>query len=166
MLITIRRATVDDAPAIATVLNGVIAEGNLTAFDQPFSVEQEREFIKTLGLRSALHLADENGTTLGVQSIDELSPWASSMSHVATLGTWLTPRARGRGIGRMLFRESVAFARANGYTKIVIQVLAVNSRALGFYRSLGFRDIGVARKHVKLADTLRDEVFLELLLLK
>jgi RimJ/RimL family protein N-acetyltransferase len=48
----------------------------------------------------------------------------------------------------------------------VIQVLAVNSRALGFYRSLGFRDIGVARKHVKLADTLRDEVFLELLLLK
>ena len=86
------------------------------------------------------------------------------MSHVATLGTWLTPEARGRGIGKMLFRESLAFARAIGYTKIVVLVLAVNSRALGFYRRLGFSDIGVARNHVRLAGVLHDEVYLELLL--
>lgn len=164
MAIRIRRAAVEDAAAIATVLNGVIAEGNLTAFDQPFSVEQERQFMTALGVHSALHVADEEGTILGVQSIDRLSHWASSMDHVATMGTWLTPDARGRGIGRMLFTASVSFARANGYTKIVIQVLASNSRALGFYRKLGFTDIGVARRHVRLARALHDEIYLELLL--
>jgi ribosomal protein S18 acetylase RimI-like enzyme len=164
MAIRIRRATVEDAAAIATVLNGVIAEGNLTAFDQPFSVEQERQFITALGVTSALHVAEEKGTILGVQSVDRLSHWAASMSHVATMGTWLTPEARGRGIGRMLFTESVAFARASSYTKIVIQVLAINSRALGFYRRLGFTDIGVAKRHVRLAGALHDEIYLELLL--
>jgi phosphinothricin acetyltransferase len=164
MPISIRRATVDDAAPIAALLNGVIAEGHLTVFDQPFSVEQERQFITTLGPRSALHVADDDGRILGVQSIDRLSPWASSMNHVATMGTWLTPEARGRGIGRMLFHQSVAFARTSGYAKIVIQVLATNRRSLTFYRGLGFADIGVAKKHVRLSGVLHDEIYLELIL--
>lgn len=164
MPLNIRRATVEDAAPIAAVLNGVIAEGPLTVFDRPFSVDQERQFIATLGPRSALHIADENGMILGVQSVDRLSHWASSMDHVATIGTWLTPEARGRGIGRMLFNQSAAFARANGYSKIVIQVLATNSRSLTFYRGLGFADIGVAKKHVRLSGVLHDEIYLELLL--
>lgn len=164
MPVRIRRATVDDAAAIAGLLNAVIAEGRLTAFDQPFSVEDERQFIRQLGPRSVLHLATDNGAILGLQSIDRLSLWASSMDHVATLGTWLKPEARGRGLGPMLFGHSVAFARAHGYSKIVIQVLAVNSRALSFYRGLGFRDIGVAKDHVRLGGTLYDEIYLEMLL--
>ena len=59
---------------------------------------------------------------------------------------------------------SIGFARSNGYTKIVIQVLAGNDRALRFYRRLGFTDIGTARQHVRLAGQLHDEIYLELLL--
>jgi phosphinothricin acetyltransferase len=164
MPITIRRATVEDATSIAGVLNAVIAEGGLTIFDRPFSVDEEREFISTLGPRSALHVADGGRGILGVQSIDRFSHFASSLSHVATMGTWLIPEARGRRIGRMLFTESVSFARASGYRKIVVQVLAMNERALRFYRSLGFRDIGIARRHVQLSGALHDEIYLEVLL--
>ena len=62
MPIHVRCATVEDAAAVAAVLNAVIAEGNLTAFDHPFSVEQERQFIASLDAKSALHVADEDGT--------------------------------------------------------------------------------------------------------
>jgi L-amino acid N-acyltransferase YncA len=164
MPVSIRRATVEDAASISAVLNGVIAEGNLTLFDQPFSVEDERRFIATLGPRSALHVADEDGRILGVQSVDLFSQAAASLRHVATMGTWLSPDARGRGLGRKLFTPSVSFARANGYLKIVVQVLAMNERALRFYRGLGFTNIGVAKKHVQLSGTFHDEVYLELLL--
>ena len=164
MPVDIRRATVDDAAPIAAVLNTVIAEGNLTLFDRPFSVEDERRFIAALGPRSALHVADEDGRILGVQSIDLFSTAASSMSHVATMGTWLSPDSRGRGIGRQLFTESVSFARRHDYSKIVVQILAMNARSLRFYRGLGFTDIGVAKRHVHLAGTFHDEVYLELLL--
>jgi phosphinothricin acetyltransferase len=71
---------------------------------------------------------------------------------------------RGHGIGRLLSEESFRFARANGYTKVVIQVLADNDRALRFYRGLGFRDVGIARQHVRLAGKFHDEVYLEKML--
>ena len=83
------------------------------------------------------------------------------MSHVATMGTWLRSEFRGSGIGRLLAEESLRFAKDNGYRKIVIQVLADNERALHFYRSLGFYDIGIAKEHVRLPDGFHDEVYLE-----
>jgi L-amino acid N-acyltransferase YncA len=162
MPMEIRRATVEDAASIAAVLNAVIAEGDLTAFEAPFSSDQERQFILSLGPRSILHVADEEGDILGVQSVDQLSWTIPSMSHVATIGTWLRADARGRAIGRRLFERSVAFARSSGYTKIVIQVLAGNARALRFYRRLGFQEIGVARKHVRIEGVFHDEIYLEL----
>ena len=57
--------------------------------------------------------------------------------------------------------ESFSFARSHGYRKVVIQVLADNERALRFYRSLGFRDIGIAKEHVRLSNKFHDEIYLE-----
>ena len=161
MKITIRRAAVDDARNIADVINSVIGEGKYTIFDKPFSVDEERRFISSLGSRSALYLAEIDGKAAGVQVLDLFSVLAASMSHVATMGTWLLSQFRGFGIGRLLADESFRFAKDNGYRKIVIQVLAGNERALAFYRSLGFCDIGIAREHVRLADGFHDEIYLE-----
>ena len=158
----IRRATVEDADSVSAVLNGVIAEGNLTVFDRPFSADEERTFISSLGLRSVLHVADVDGTIVGVQSVDRFSPLISSLSHVATMGTWVKPEGRGLGIGRTLFKESLSFARSNDYRKVVVQVLATNDRALRFYRGLGFTDVGVFRNHARLSGAFHDEIYLEM----
>ena len=160
----VRKANVDDAEQVAAVLNAVIAEGMFTLFDRPFSVEDERNFISLLGTRSALYVAAIDGEIVAVQSLDLFSNLAQSTSHVATMGTWLRGDVRGRGIGRLLATESFRFATGNGYTKVVIHVIADNERALRFYRCLGFGDIGVARKHVRLAGRFHDEVYLEKLL--
>lgn len=163
MVLSIRRAAEADAAPVAAVLNGVIAEG-LTLFDERFTVDAERAFIASLGPRSLLHVADVEGRIVGVQSLDRYSNWAESLRHVATMGTWLSGDARGRGIGRALAIETLAAARALAYSKVVVTVLYDNHRALRFYRALGFQTIGVARQHVRRGDTLFDEVFLELLL--
>lgn len=164
MTAVIRKATPDDARQIAQVMNAVIAEGKYTIFDKPFSEEEERNFISSLGDRSALFVAEVEGEIAGVQSMDVFSDFAASVRHVATMGTWLRADFRGRGIGRLLAVESFGFARSNGYSKVVIQVLADNEHALRFYRSLEFRDIGIARQHVRLAGKLHDEIYLEKLL--
>src|SRR5262245_19220268 len=41
----IRQATVNDAKQVADVMNSAIAEGKYTAFDRPFSEEEEKDFI-------------------------------------------------------------------------------------------------------------------------
>jgi ribosomal protein S18 acetylase RimI-like enzyme len=161
MKVVIRRATPEDARQVADVMNFVIAEGKYTAFDKPFSEEDERDFIASLGSRSALHVAEIDGQIVGVQSIDVFTDLADSVRHVATMGTWLRADARGRGIGGALAAESFSFARNHDYLKVVIQVLADNERALRFYRGLGFRDIGIALQHVRLAGEFHDEIYLE-----
>jgi RimJ/RimL family protein N-acetyltransferase len=160
----VRKGNIGDAEQVAAVLNAVIAEEIFTLFDKPFSVEDERNFISSLGARSALYVAEINGQIAGVQSIDLFSNLAHSLSHVATMGTWIRDDFRGRGLGRLLATESFRFATSNGYMKVSIHVLADNERALRFYRRLGFADIGVARKHVRLAGRFHDEVYLEKLL--
>jgi ribosomal protein S18 acetylase RimI-like enzyme len=157
----IRQATVNDAKQVADLMNSVIVEGKYTLFDRPFSEQEEKDFIRSLGGRSALYIAEIDGNIVGVQSIDLFSTVANSVSHVATMGTWLRSDFRGRGFGRSLAEESFTFARNHGYSKIVIQVLADNEQALRFYRSLGFRDIGLAKEHVRLADKFHDEIYLE-----
>jgi ribosomal protein S18 acetylase RimI-like enzyme len=157
----IRRATVADAPQVAAVLNAVIAEGRYTLFDTPFSDAEEEAFIASLGDRSVLHVAVAGESIVGVQCVDRYASYADSVSHIAHIGTWLLPECRGRGIGKRLWAESLAFARQCGYRKALISVLAHNDQALRFYRSVGFTDIGVAREHVRLNATFYDEIFLE-----
>ncbi len=160
----VRQAVGGDAARCAAVLNAVIAEGRYTLFDTPFSEAQQRAFIASRGPRSALYVAEVDTDIVGMQSVDLHSTWASSLAHVATLGTWLLPDARGQGVGRALAEESIPFARTQGFSKVVVQVLACNHRALRFYRGLGFSDIGIARRHVRLGEVLHDEVFLEMFL--
>ena len=159
----IRKAGPDDAAAVAAVLNSVIREGEHTALTRPFTVEEERTFIAGLCDRSALFVAELDGDIAGIQSIepDASARYTDSMRHVATVGTWIRADARGQGIGPRLAEASLAFARARGYGKIAIQVLADNRRALHFYGNLGFEMVGTARRHVRLASGFRDVCYLE-----
>ena len=162
----IRKAGPDDAAAVASVLNSVIAEGEHTALTRPFTEEEERAFIAGLCDRSALFVAEVDGEIAGIQSIepDGSARYTDSMRHVATVGTWMRADLRGRGIGPRLAEASLAFARTRGYGKIAIQVLTDNRRALRFYGNLGFEMVGTGRRHVRLEDGFRDVCYLEKLL--
>ena len=161
---TIRPATPDDAEAVARVLNGVIAEGHYTVFDREFSIDEERAFLSALGAREVVHVAVVDDAIAGVQSVSRFSTMSDALGHVATMGTWITSSYRGRGLGRALAASSFRFAKSRGYEKILIYVLADNDRALAFYKSLGFTEIGIARKHVRLGGIFKDQVFLERLI--
>lgn len=162
----IRQATLDDAEAVASVLNSVIQEQKYTALTRPFATEEERAFIGGLCDRSALFVAEVDTEVAGIQSIepDASARHTDSMQHVATVGTWIHARFRGCGIGPRLAEASLAFARAQRYRKIAIQVLADNRRALHFSITLGFDKVGIAKRHVRLKTTFRDVLYLEKLL--
>lgn len=159
---TIRRAVEQDAAAIRAILEVIAAERIYSAIEEPFSLEQQRQYLRSLSPREAFFVAeDEAGHVIGYQSLDLWSALFGSMSHVAQLGTFLLPEARGRGVGRALAERSLAFAREAGYEKIVIQVRGSNTRAQAFYRSLGFVECGRLSRQVRVAGTLDDEVLME-----
>ena len=53
----------------------------------------------------------------------------------------LEPRARGRGLGKRLVEECVAFARAKGYRKLVLWTQSNLAAARHIYESCGFKRV-------------------------
>ncbi|HID61307.1 MAG TPA: GNAT family N-acetyltransferase [Anaerolineae bacterium] len=164
MDIKIRPVTLDDAEGVLEVLNSVIQERKHSSFDRMLTVEEERQFIASLGERSGLFVAELDGRIVGFQSIEPFATYTSAMDHVGIMGTFVHADFRGQGIGRQLAEASFKFAREKGYEKAVIYVRASNKAAQEFYQKLGFVPKGTLEKQVKIDGEYDDEVFMEMFL--
>jgi RimJ/RimL family protein N-acetyltransferase len=158
----VRRASAEDAAGIARILDTVTAERVYSAIDRAWPADQQRAYIASLSPREAFHVAvAPSGEIVGYQSLDLYSPILPTMAHVGTLGTFLLPDWRGRGVGRALFAATRQFAEGAGYRKLVIQVRASNQPAQRFYGQLGFTECGRLRAQVLVDGQMDDEVVME-----
>jgi ribosomal protein S18 acetylase RimI-like enzyme len=57
--------------------------------------------------------------------------------YITTFG--VLPELHGRGVGRRMLLHTVELLRAEGHGRIRIEVVTTNTRALGLYKSCGFR---------------------------
>lgn len=138
---------------------GIAAERVHSAITTAWTAEEQRAYIGGLSAREAIHVAVDD-RIIGLQTLEK-GPF-ESMAHVAQIGTFLAPMARRRGVGRLLFAQTLAFARAHGYAKFAIHVRGTNAQALTFYKSLGFVECGRLKAHVFIDGVFDDEVLMEL----
>jgi L-amino acid N-acyltransferase YncA len=71
---------------------------------------------------------------------------------------------RGEGLGRAAMRALISECGARGYWKLVSRIFPENEPSRALCRALGFREVGVYRRHAKLDGEWRDCVIVELLL--
>lgn len=57
MELLVREVRLEDAEAIVSILNPIIEAGVYTAFDTPFTIEAEREYILHFPQRGVFHVA-------------------------------------------------------------------------------------------------------------
>ena len=129
----VRPARSSDAAALADVLNGVIAEGGLTAIDSPLSPEEFEEwFISGPHCRSCMVAIDRNGFQALERFHDDL-PAGS-----ADIATFVSASVRGKGTGRRLATATFREAERLGIRRLRAVVRSGNTGAIAYYRSLGF----------------------------
>ncbi|MSV28258.1 MAG: GNAT family N-acetyltransferase [Bryobacterales bacterium] len=161
----VRRADDSDSAGIVAVWRTIAEERIYSAVDEPWTVEQERAYLKALSPREAVHIAVAgSGTIAGFQSLDLWAASIRSMMHVAQIGTFLLPEWRRCGVGSALFEATRAFARDVHYGKIVAQVRASNGPAQAFYHRLGFRACGRLTRQVRIDGMEDDEILMEFFL--
>jgi len=68
---------------------------------------------------------------------------------LAHVGMAIVDGHRGAGFGRQLLDAGVAWARAAGCHKVVLEVWPHNDRAIALYRSAGFVEEGRLRRHYR-----------------
>jgi L-amino acid N-acyltransferase YncA len=163
--VTIRRGAADDAPSILAVWHAIVAEKVYSAIDYPFTLEQEREYLKSLSAHEGVFLAETaERQVIGFQSLDQWTKLFRSMDHVGQLGTHILREWRGRGVGKQLAAHTLAFARSAGYEKLVIYVRGSNRGAQVFYAGLGFVSCGRLTRQVKIDGEHDDDVLMEMFL--
>lgn len=107
----------------------------------PVDVALVRERYLDMEHGIACTVAERDGRVIGFQSLKRA--WPGNPYGVAEgwgiIGTHIHPDAGRGGLGRRLFAESVAAARAAGLRHVDASIGADNAPALAYYAAMGFR---------------------------
>jgi RimJ/RimL family protein N-acetyltransferase len=130
---TFRLATEADADAIARIISRVIAEPNPVGIVQALTPEQVVGWIRRLGTQGCIFLAEVGGEIIGFAALD----YNTEVPDTGTIGVWLLPEYRRRGLGTQLGECVLDFAREAGYKRVKGRLPDNNEPALSFLSSLG-----------------------------
>jgi L-amino acid N-acyltransferase YncA len=143
----IRRATPDDAGAIAAIWNPFIRDTLVTFNPVEKSVTDVAAMIAErdrLGHATFVAVDAVNDPALGFASYSQFragAGYATCMEHTILLA----PAARARGAGRALMSALLAHAKAAGAHQMIAGVSAANPDGVAFHAALGFAEIARVR---------------------
>ena len=144
--LTLRRPKPEEAAAVVEYVNRVAGEtGNMTFGENEFSmtVEEEAEFLRGMAEKetSVIYIGVVEGQVasfIGLQAKPK-----KRLAHVASIGISVRKDFWRLGIGNIMMRAVIDFARQTGVLRLLeLEVRADNAGAIALYEGLGFEVIG------------------------
>lgn len=162
-MIEIRDVRIEDAEAVLAILDPIIAARCYTALDTPFTIEQQRDFIRNFPARGIFLVAVDftSNRIVGFQDVSPFAVFTHAFDHVGVIGTFVDLNRRRQGIATQLFGATFEAARRKGYEKFFTYVRADNDAGLKTYLRQGFRIVGRAERQAKIDGRYIDEVIIE-----
>jgi phosphinothricin acetyltransferase len=157
----VRPATRDDAAAIARIYNEGIEDRVATFQVEPRSLEQ---MLSWFDGDHPFVVAEDDGEVLAWASAHPYRPGRSWYDGIAEFSIYVSRSARGRGVGRATLQALLDESERRGYWKLLSRIFPENEASLRLCGSLGFREVGVYRRHGRLDGEWRDCVIVEKLL--
>jgi L-amino acid N-acyltransferase YncA len=134
----VRDATPGDWPAIWAFMARIVQAGDTFTYD-PGMTEAE---AKAIWLVDRTVVAVEPGE-LVVGTANMYANRSGPGAHVASGSFMVDPAHSGKGAGRALCEEALAWAKREGYRAMQFNAVAEsNTRAIALYESLGFETVG------------------------
>jgi L-amino acid N-acyltransferase YncA len=158
--IQIRRATLDDAAAIAEIYTQGINERIATFETAPRTEADIRKKLETDSERHPTIVAEMDATVVGWASISLYRP-RECYAGIGEFSFYIDKDARGKGVGQTILKALIDVAEELGYWKLLSRVFTFNHASLNACKRQGFREVGVYEKHAKLDDTWLDVVIIE-----
>lgn len=155
-----RAATSDDAAAITRIYNQGI-EDRIGTFETRLRTHQEIEAWFD-GIHPIV-VVEDHGEVIAFASTSTYRP-RECYAGVAEFSVYTAREWRGKGAGRMAVAALIEAAEQAGFWKLLSRIFPENAASLALVRSLGFREVGIYRKHGKLDGVWRDVVIVERLI--
>jgi GNAT superfamily N-acetyltransferase len=132
-------ATYDHWAAIWPIFRDVVAAGQTYAYPEDLSSAQAQA-LWTERPPGRTVVALDGDVVLGSAKMGPNRPGRGS--HVATASFMVDPAHRGRGVGRQLGLDALAWARTAGYAAMQFNAVVETNPAVALWRSLGFEIVG------------------------
>jgi phosphinothricin acetyltransferase len=155
-----RIAEYGDCDAIATIYNQGI-DDRIATFETRHRTGEEIE-----------QWLDGHYPVVVVTLDDEVIAFASTAVYrprecydgVADFSVYVRRDVRGTGAGKIAMSNLIAAAEEAGFWKLVSRVFPENKASLGLLASMGFREVGIYRRHARLEGKWQDVVIVEKLI--
>jgi L-amino acid N-acyltransferase YncA len=148
----IRPANPEDAPAIWSILEPIIREGETYALDRDMTAEAALAYW--MGPDREAFVAEADGVVLGTYFFR--ANQAGGGAHVCNTGYATAAVARGRGVARAMGEHSLALGRSRGFHAMQFNfVVSSNAPAVHLWHAIGFETVGRlpgAFRHPSLGD--------------
>jgi ribosomal protein S18 acetylase RimI-like enzyme len=155
----VRPARPSDARAFLEFWSAIVAEERFVRTEEVRlpAHAYRRRFRNVSDLETYL-LAFEGGRLVGHVTVQrERHPVTR---HVGSLAIAVVADARGRGIGRRLMEEAIAWSKEAGVEKLVLAVYPHNEAAISLYRSFGFVEEGRLARRSRKSYGYEDEILM------
>jgi L-amino acid N-acyltransferase YncA len=138
---TIRDATPADWPAIWPFFRQIVTAGETYAYDPDLTEPEARELWMVGPPGRTIVAVGDDDAVVGSANMYANRPGPGS--HVASASFMVDPAHQGRGAGRALGEEVLAWARRRGFRAMQFNaVVETNTVAIALWRKLGFEVIG------------------------
>ena len=153
-----RPAEPRDAAAIARIYNEGI-EGHVTFETEPRGAADVEPW-----LARPIGVVEDGGEVVAWARAAAYRPERPAYDGVGEFGVYVARSHRRRGAGRVAMEALAAECERRGFWKLLSRIFTENQASLALCRALGFREVGVYRRHARLHGEWRDCVIVELLI--
>lgn len=142
-MITIRRATAEDAAAIWKIFKAVVEPGDTYSFTSETTEQEAVAYF--LGPGITAFVAEDEGRVVGMYKL--IPNRTGRGSHVSNASFMVDPSAHGKGLGRRLGEHCLDEARRQGYEAMQFNfVVSTNTAGVTLWKKLGFEIIATLPK--------------------
>lgn len=157
---TARPATIADCAAIALIYNQGIDDRVATFETRHRSAADIEKWFD--GIHPVI-VVEHDGTVIAFASTSTYRP-RDCYAGIAECSVYVLREARARGAGSIALSALFDAARDAGFHKLVSRVFPENTPSLKLLDRLGWRQIGIYRRHGQLDSVWKDVVIVEKLL--
>lgn len=161
MSLKARAARIDDAVAIADIYNEGIADRVATFETTQRTPEQIGKWFD--GKHPIVVVDDEGGTLVAFASTSSYRE-RTCYAGVAEFAVYVARARRGSGAGHVAMAALIDAAARAGLWKLVSRIFPENTASRALMVRMGFREVGIYRRHGRLDGEWRDCVIVERLI--
>jgi L-amino acid N-acyltransferase YncA len=160
-MLTIRKATEQDLPAIAEIYNQGIRARSATFEIRDRSADDIRSWLAQL--QYPLLVAEKDKQVIG---------WIHASSYrarecyagIAEFSVYVSEHSKGQKVGDALMSTFLIACEEAGFWKVLSRIFPENTASRALCKKYGFREVGIYEKHGQLEGVWKDVVIVEKLL--